>query len=33
MFDWVLITPMQNDPLVNMWKENNQLDVLKYGIE
>ena len=33
MFDWVLNTPMQIDTLVNIWKENNQLDVLKYGIE
>ena len=33
MFDWVLNTFMQTDTLVNMWKENNQLDVMKYRIE
>ena len=33
MFDWVLNTSMQTDILVNMWKENNQLDVMKYRIE
>ena len=33
MLDWILNTPKQTDMLVNMWKENNQLDVMKYGIE
>ena len=33
MFDWVLNTSMQTDTLVNMWKENNQLGVMKYRIE
>ena len=33
MFDWVLNTAMQTDKLVSMWKENNQLDVMKYVIE
>ena len=33
MLDWVLNTPKQTDTLVNIWKENNQLDVMKYGIE
>ena len=33
MFGWVLNTPIQSDTLVNMWKENYQLDVMKYGIE
>ena len=33
MFDWVLYTPMQTDTLVNLRKENNQLDVMKYRIE
>ena len=35
MFDWVLNTPMQTDALAiaNMWNENNQLNVVKCGIE
>ena len=33
MFEWVLNTPMQTDALVNMWNENNQLNVVKCGIE
>ena len=33
MLDWVLNTPKQTDTLVNIWKKNNQLDVMKYGIE
>ena len=33
MFDWVLNMAMQTDKLVSMWKENNQLDVMKYVIE